>query len=1269
MKISKKYTHKGRWMSKKKTKTRNTKKSLQKFTNKNKIILSYKNIGILEQVYNRDIFFREDYEKIELQSYGDFSKILFHGNLEKIIAQFNHNEIFFEKKIIEAYMKFKNNLYYEYRVAAIPSPFPMFMTNDFMNDYYKKQSSYDLCLIANTYPYLVPFLLFDFDETVQNKLKNMKIMLFKNVIETNNKSEYEKKQAIFNTIKEQKRIIIEGNFDYDIDNYLLEYIKDPNVITRKYKTVFLLKGIYMDLFFPTKLYNYILTCLFNLEVNGNLIIQTALTVSYGNQPDFFPFIASLFDNYKMIKQQNNDYVHEYPYMYEFYNFKGISTNSLIKLSKLIVNSNNKTIINFSDFTTIKPKDVKNGIILLSKLVFEKSKYEFFMIHLIKYFKNYPVHFIHFYANMIMYRIFIMYNNVNKFKITYDLKELNKCINEYYENICCFGEYYRNIEMSINRFREFITLDKEIRLSDKLLSPSLRLKYSYDFIYRFIFNIDIIKHLSLNCTNKELNYTQSSLVDNNINKIRLVDVIINNFKTFTIPIKKYLLNPPLFVEHYEILNKYISSLKKINKNSSIEFNYFHFGHNKSDLQFISSFNYFIKSNYKKEYDSFINLYTNITQKSLNSEDYNLNYIKNYDISIISEKIGNSPINFISSDDIQDIEIDGYNIKNIELHFSNDSIISDFNVADQLTKDIIDSSIRDLEYHEFYKLCMVFSILSVGGDCCIKHLALPLNSYLIYKGYYNTTGFFINYLYIYSQLFENITLYKPSTSPNQSLEFYVIGNNFIGIDYNLKEKLLNILNNFELHQTLFKKEDINELFLKDVELFLELMTNRFVDYEKIKALLKGGILYNDTDNNYTFKKNEIIINLLNNTKLEKKLNTNIYDDWKKKHLLTDINNINNFKKVYYFAPIENIDNNKIIFDFSILEKLLDKNNFVKLKSKYDAKDVQNALSFIHTYLPRANFTIPPNTYLINIINDSFLTSKNILYHTCLNYNKSLTIKYINESYIIDFDKNISNYNNLFKNNQFWNVKTINYFNNKTNFIISSIDELHTLFDKKLNNKKFKKSKKSKKSLKQKIMSSSDSSQNLILDKNITNPLLYDKKKFHLRIFYIVFINSKKEILSFISKYGLIITAKDDYNNDSKYYQDLKVHVPSVLFTNNDYLFPNDFTKEFGEQKTKIVMDKIIELFQFISKVQINNISNFPNTKNGYCILTSDLIIDTDFNVKMIELNHNTGLYTKKIDTNNILSKYLYDNIYNEIIASVFNIEKIKVNEKIIRILPLT
>ena len=101
----------------------------------------------------------------------------------------------------------------------------------------------------------------------------------------------------------------------------------------------------------------------------------------------------------------------------------------------------------------------------------------------------------------------------------------------------------------------------------------------------------------------------------------------------------------------------------------------------------------------------------------------------------------------------------------------------------------------------------------------------------------------------------------------------------------------------------------------------------------------------------------------------------------------------------------------------------------------------------------------------------------------------------------------------------------------------------------------------------------------------------------------------------------------------------------------------------------MDKILHIFQFITKAQINNISNLPNVKNGYNILGADLIIDNDFNVKILELNNKTGLYTKKRDTNVFISNYLYGNIYNEIISDVFNMDKIKVNERFIPILPLT
>ena len=65
-------------------------------------------------------------------------------------------------------------------------------------------------------------------------------------------------------------------------------------------------------------------------------------------------------------------------------------------------------------------------------------------------------------------------------------------------------------------------------------------------------------------------------------------------------------------------------------------------------------------------------------------------------------------------------------------------------------------------------------------------------------------------------------------------------------------------------------------------------------------------------------------------------------------------------------------------------------------------------------------------------------------------------------------------------------------------------------------------------------------------------------------------------------------------------------------------------------------------------------------------TDFIIDTNFNVKILEMNNRTALNTKHKNTNEFISKYLYENIYNEIISDVFNLKKIKVNENFIPVL---
>jgi hypothetical protein len=1163
--------------------------------------------------------------------YKNFSDIIFHATIINYMKQFNNNEIYFPKKIVDFYNTIKDNLFYEYRIFQLPVPFPILTMTNLMSELYEK-NNIDICVISNSWSPIIPFFTFNWNPGLFNKIKKIKIMLFKNPSLVGNQIQYSKMLEILENIKSQKIIEIEGGLDYDINNYLNNYIQNKTSYTKKYKTALIIFSYHLN---KIHLYNHVLTALFNLSVNGTLILYTPLLHHIQNTNTLFTLLMTLFKDYTIIRQKNSDYIYQYTYLYKFYNFKEIKENVLQEIAKLLINSNNNdTDFDISNIIHVKHKNIMRGRFLEYNIISEANKYCNIMENKIKYLKNDPINFFNFIGKITMNRIFLINNDINKLKITYDLKSIKNIINDYNNNICCFKDYYRNIEQKINRH---VVLDLESNL--QIISK----KYLIDSISKFIFNIDIAKQITNNCSNKKLSPYQIDLINYNTNKKLLIDIIINNIsKNEDNDNSQYILDSLLFVEQIEILNNYIPSLQKLSDN---QFNYLYFG--KKIPQFLYSFDYFIK---KKRYQtSNINIYTDLKNDNFKNKTNNIT------VNLLdSNKINDVPIHFISCDDVLDIEIDGYDIKTID-RYDEDTFTSSFYIMDDKEREDMDNKIMEFEYSEFYKICMTFSSLSVGGDCCIKHVALPLNSYLFYKGYENISGFFVNYIYLYSHLFGNVKLYKPSVTSNQSLEFYVIGTNFLGIENKLKDKLLKILDNFELHQTFFKKEEINELFIKEVETFLGLMSNRYVDYEDIVTLLKEDLL-NNNSNNIGTKKNEIISIFMNKSLLYKELNTVVYDIWKNNNRLGSISNMT---KLYYFTKFDIPDLNKITFDFTVFEKILDKNNFIKMNSKYDAKDAPNAVWFIHTYLSRKNFSIPKNTTLINMLNDYSLAYKDKLYQICNDYNKTLTSKYFMETYLLNKKDDIEKYEYLFKNNNPWYIKIVNEFAGKGNFIISSFNEFKELINKLKN----------KKATLKKGTKISENADNLIINRYIESPLLFDKKKFHIRMLYIVYVNSKKTIKSYLSKYGFIWTAKDDYNDSPEYYYDTKIHDSHSSSTKTDYLFPTDFEKVFGKNKTNLVMDKILNIFRFIANVQINNISNFPNAKNGYNILGADLIIDSDFNVKILELNNKTGLYTKKRDTNVFITNYLYGNIYNEIITDVFNIEKIKVSETFVTILPST
>jgi hypothetical protein len=132
-------------------------------------------------------------------------------------------------------------------------------------------------------------------------------------------------------------------------------------------------------------------------------------------------------------------------------------------------------------------------------------------------------------------------------------------------------------------------------------------------------------------------------------------------------------------------------------------------------------------------------------------------------------------------------------------------------------------------ELAQVLMVASVSRKGGNCIIKHF-LPYVTDIPETEQAN--GFFINYLYLYYLMFEEVYLSKPLSSNPISGEFYLIGKNFIGIDDSIYNKLIDLIDNFQVNMCFFKKKDIPENFIKQVFSFIEKLTNMNVNYIDIQ-----------------------------------------------------------------------------------------------------------------------------------------------------------------------------------------------------------------------------------------------------------------------------------------------------------------------------------------------------------------------------------------------------------------------------------------------------
>lgn len=173
-------------------------------------------------------------------------------------------------------------------------------------------------------------------------------------------------------------------------------------------------------------------------------------------------------------------------------------------------------------------------------------------------------------------------------------------------------------------------------------------------------------------------------------------------------------------------------------------------------------------------------------------------------------------------------------------------------------------------------------------------------------------------------------------------------------------------------------------------------------------------------------------------------------------------------------------------------------------------------------------------------------------------------------------------------------------------------------------------------------------------LTDLLLFKGKKFHIRMYYLVsYINGV--VNSFLFNIGEIFTAKIEFNTDIPFLKE--VHDTHSKSTDDDYFFPKEFNNKnlnipMSQQILNEFQEKCKIICKSITKVFIANKDKilFNNQDNGYYLYGLDILVKSNLDPVIIEINTNPGFGNKTLEKSEYLSKILF-NWINEIVIEPF------------------
>ena len=195
-------------------------------------------------------------------------------------------------------------------------------------------------------------------------------------------------------------------------------------------------------------------------------------------------------------------------------------------------------------------------------------------------------------------------------------------------------------------------------------------------------------------------------------------------------------------------------------------------------------------------------------------------------------------------------------------------------------------------------------------------------------------------------------------------------------------------------------------------------------------------------------------------------------------------------------------------------------------------------------------------------------------------------------------------------------------------------------------------------------------IMIQKYLEKPLLYQDRKFDIRIWVMFMTNRENEV--YIFKEGHLKASSLKYNSDSN---DLFVHLTNYSVQKHNINFSkieigneipfSEFQNDLDRKKTgknfrKDIYPKIVRIIRLTGGAAKIGKMNFMNVKNCFEIFGYDFILDQNYKPYLLEVNSNPGLEISSPLINQLLPRMI-DDAFKLTIDEIFSLSSDFINQK--------